>query len=294
MSDGPFADIPNQSPLNPVKLALHDKFQFRCHKDIACFNQCCKHIDLTLTPYDIWRLQKRLNLSSADFLAQHTVPFEMDAHAMPGIKLKTRDDTTECPFLTAEGCGVYDDRPTSCRHYALGLMSMKTAETKTDEDVYFVVKEDHCLGHFENKEQTIGEYVKEQGLEEFNGADRAWRQVVLKKRSSGPTIGKPTTRSYQLFFLASYNLDGFREFVSTTGFQDVYELDEDTNQSLQSDDMYLMQFAFRFLKQVLYGENTIPLRSDAEERRVQRRRELASMNNQGLDEDTGCDEPVEI
>ncbi len=292
-NNGAIENLPPQSPLTPVKLTSQDTFQFRCHQDIACFNQCCKHIDLTLTPYDIWRLQKRLGLSSADFLAQHTVPFELDAQEMPGIKLKTRGNTTECPFLTEAGCGVYADRPTSCRYYALGLMSMKAKDAKTDEDLYFVVKEDHCLGHYEAQEQTIGEYVKAQGLEEYNGADRAWRQVVLKKRSSGPTIGKPSTRSYQLFFLASYNLDGFREFVSTEGFNDVYELEEDIQQSLQNDDMYLMQFAFRLLKQVLYGEMTIPLRADAEERRIQRRRELAALKGEPEFEDRGYDEPIE-
>jgi len=38
------------SPIIPVQLALHDKFQFRCHKGIACFNKCCENIDILLTP----------------------------------------------------------------------------------------------------------------------------------------------------------------------------------------------------------------------------------------------------
>jgi hypothetical protein len=46
---------------------------------------------------------------------------------------------------------------------------------------------------------------------------REWRRIVLKKRSGGPAVGKPSERSMELFFLASYNLDGFRDFISTPG-----------------------------------------------------------------------------
>jgi Fe-S-cluster containining protein len=112
--------MPHQSPIEPVKLCLSDTIQFRCHKEIACFNQCCKHIDILLTPYDILRLKKRLGLTSSEFLAQYTVPYEMDQHGMPGVKIRTADDNLACPFLQPEGCSVYEDRPSACRYYASG------------------------------------------------------------------------------------------------------------------------------------------------------------------------------
>jgi len=31
--------------------------QFRCHKDVKCWNACCSNIDITLTPYDVLRLK---------------------------------------------------------------------------------------------------------------------------------------------------------------------------------------------------------------------------------------------
>jgi hypothetical protein len=48
---------------------------------------------------------------------------------------------------------------------------------------------------------------------EYDDLARGWRQLVLKKKSSGPTIGKPSLRSRQLFFMACYDIDRFREFV---------------------------------------------------------------------------------
>jgi hypothetical protein len=38
-----------------------------------------------------------------------------------------------------------------------------------------------------------------------------------------------------------------------------------------------MLFAFRFLRQVLFGENTITLQSDALEKHLERRREVAAL-----------------
>ena len=59
--------------------------QFRCHKDVKCWNACCANIDITLTPYDILRLKNRLNLSSGDFLKQYTVPYEMDQDGINAV-----------------------------------------------------------------------------------------------------------------------------------------------------------------------------------------------------------------
>ena len=262
-----------QSPITPVKLDLDDNFQFACHKDIGCFNKCCQSIDIQLTPYDILRLKDRLGLSSREFLFRHTAPFEMDGHGVPGLKLRTQDESTQCPFLTEEGCGVYDDRPTACRYYALGLMSMRKKDSATDEDSYFVVREDHCLGHAEPKVQTVRAYRQSQGVDIYDELNREWRQVVLKKRSCGPTIGKPSDRSLQLFFLASYDLDGFREFMNTPSFDEVYDVAPEERERLRQDEVALMRFAFRFLKQALFGENTIPERAGAVERRLARRKE---------------------
>lgn len=260
-----------QSPVHPVRLSLEDTIQFHCHKAIACFNVCCQQTDVTLTPYDILRLKKRFGLTSSEFLARYTLPFEMDSHSMPGVKIRPLDNSAGCPFLCAEGCSVYEDRPTACRYYALGLLSMRLENATVDEDAYFLVKEEYCLGHHEPRTLSVQAYRQEQGVDEYDEINREWRQIILKKRSSGPTVGKPSPRSYQLFFLASYNLDDFRVFVQSPGFLEVYALDARTLEQLEFDEVALLKFAFKLLKQVLFGEMTIPLKTDAEEKRKQRR-----------------------
>lgn len=263
---------PPRGPVEPVQLGLEDTIRFRCHKDIDCFNQCCMDIDITLTPYDILRLSRRLGIGTAEFLALHAVPFEMDQHGMPGYKLRTREDAPACQFVTAEGCGVYEDRPAACRYYALGSMGLRRKDSPVVDDIYFLVKEPHCHGHLEDRTLTVGEYRREQGVEIYDEINRAWRDIVLKKRSSGPTVGRPSERSLQLFHLASYDLDGFRRFVLGSGFRETFDLDAATYEELGRDDEALLRFAARFLKQVLFGERSIPLREGVRDQRIERRR----------------------
>lgn len=273
-NDTPFP----QSPIVPVQFGLNDKFQFRCHKGIACFNKCCENIDILLTPYDILRLKQRMALTSREFIDQYTTDFAMDGHGMPGLKLKTRDGSTACINLTPQGCGVYSDRPAACRYYALGAVSMRRKDSPVDEDSYFVVKEDHCLGHDEPTVQTVGEYRREQGVDEYDDINHEWRQIILKKRSSGPTVGKPSQRSLELFFLASYDIDGFRDFVKSPGFNEVFDLDPALEQEIAEDEVKLLRFGFRLLKQVLFGEKTIALKPDAADKRIERYQQRQAQN----------------
>ena len=85
---------------------------------------------------------------------------------------------------------MYGDRPTACRYYPVALLSMRRQDEATDRDSYALVKEPHCLGHDEPREITIADYRNEQGLPEYDELARGWRQLILKKKSSGPTIGK--------------------------------------------------------------------------------------------------------
>ncbi len=269
------------SPIVPVQLDLEEKFQFRCHRGIACFNKCCENIDIMLTPYDIVRLKQRLGITAREFIDSFTTDFALDGHGMPGLKLRTQANSTACINLTPKGCGVYADRPAACRYYALGLVSMRSKDALREEDSYFVVKEEHCLGHNEPVAQTVRNYRKEQGVDRYDEINREWRQIILKKRSSGPTVGRPSERSFELFFLASYDVDGFRDFIASAGFGEVFELDLAFRQELLQDDVKLLKFGFRLLKQVLFSEHTIPLKPGTAAQRSARLRERAAQRLAG-------------
>ena len=264
-------EIPARSPVEPVELRADSAFQFDCHPGVSCFNACCRNIDITLLPYDIARLKRRAGLTSSQWVARYTLPFPMDAHGMPGLKMATKPGRNECVFLEESGCSVYTDRPSACRYYALGSMGVRPAGGDAVEDIFFVVKEPHCKGHEEPRTATVAEYRREQGLEKYDAMNREWRDIVLKKRSSGPTVGKPSARSLQLFDMCSYDIDSFREFVASEAFAEVFALPAEERAALSDEDKLLL-FAARFLKQVLFGEFTIPIKPNARATRLQKRR----------------------
>jgi hypothetical protein len=242
--------------------------QFSCHKGISCWNACCANIDISLTPYDIVRLKKHLGITSTEFLREYTVPYEMEKDGIAGVKFRPVDGGAACRFMKPEGCGVYADRPTACRYYPVALLSMRKQDEYTDTQSYALVKEDHCKGHDVARNLTVDAYRKEQGVEEYDELARGWRQLVLKKQSSGPSIGALSLKSRQLFFMSCYDIDTFRSFVDSEAFGKLFKLGADEKKMLMADDVELLQFSFRFLKQVLFGEKTLELDEEVAKERL--------------------------
>lgn len=262
-----------QSPVVPNMVDGDHVLQFSCHKGIGCWNACCSNIDISLTPYDILRLRKRLELPSSEFLVKYTVPYELEKDDIAGVKFRPVEGGTACQFMTPEGCAVYEDRPTACRYYPVAQVSLRKEGEAFDTSSYAIVKEDHCKGHAVARSLTIDEYRKEQGVVEYDELARGWRQLILKKKSSGPTVGKPSLKSRQLFFMACYNHDQFRAFVAADSFGELFAVPKEEREKIVGDDVELILFAYRFLRQVLFGENTIPLNDDAAKQRAEKVRE---------------------
>ncbi|ODB95826.1 50S rRNA methyltransferase [Candidatus Thiodiazotropha endoloripes] len=269
-------DIPYKSSFVPAVLEPSAKIKFNCHKGISCFNACCKHADIQLTPYDILRLKENLGISATEFLKNHTVPFEMDKDGVPGVKLRT-DHGGACHFVSDEGCSVYKDRPTACRYYPIGHMALKEVDAPEDEIRYFLIQEDHCKGHGEACEIAVDDYRDEQETGLYDQVNREWLQLMLKKRSAGPTIGRPSDTSLQFFFMCCYDLDRLRRFVLADPFKASYDMKDAFYETVEKEDLALMQFGVRLLKQVLFGDVTIPLKERAVEKRVKQRRDILEM-----------------
>ncbi len=198
----------------------------------------------------------------------------MDGDGLPGIKLKTDEDGTCLQLAGDAGCGVYPDRPTVCRYYPLALLTLREKDSSIAQERYSLVREDHCKGHEEPREISIEDYRREQGCEDYDAHNREWYQLVLKKKSAGPTVGRPPQTSLQLFFMASYDIDTFRRFVLSENFRATYALPDAFYAEVEQDDEALLGFAFRFLRQVLFGEHTVQEVADAWDQRVAQRKEV--------------------
>ena len=254
-------DQDNMAQIAPMRVGLKNRFKFKCHPGVSCFTKCCRGINIILTPYDVILLKNRLGLSSEEFLAIYTEPHIMEKTDLPVVTLKLLDDEQQsCPFVRDDGCIVYQDRPTTCRYYPLGVASLTHKEGADDEGFYFFVDEAHCRGFEEDQQWTVAEWRKDQGVDRHDDINAEWTDLVVRKRSFPVNI-KLTEQSKQMFFLASYNIDKFREFVFSSSFLERYDIDAATQEKIKSDEIELLNFGMRWLKFILYKIGDFKLKS---------------------------------
>ena len=255
---------PRQSEIPPEQLSLKSRFRFECHKGVSCFTDCCRGIDIMLTPYDILTMRKRLGLTSEEFLAVYTTPRMLEKAGLPVVTLKLLDDErNSCPFVEdKEGCLIYEDRPSTCRYYPIGVGSLSYSGEKGERDeFFFTVKEAHCKGFEEDKEWTVAEWREDQGIDLRDEVNEGWMDLVVRKKSLPPSM-KLSEGSKKMFFQVCYNLDKFKEFVFKSSFLDRYDIPEEKVHEIENDDVALLKFGFEWLKASFFqtGENAFKVK----------------------------------
>lgn len=256
-----FGTVTNPSNIMPTKLGLDSQLKFRCHPKVSCFTACCGNINIILTPYDIWRIRKPLNLSADEFLLRFTIPTYLEKTDMPGVKIHL-DSEGRCPFVTPEGCTIYPYRPTTCRYYPVGMSFFhEAAEGGTSEEFYFLVKEPHCKGHEEEQTMTIREWRADQGIDESDEMNKEWMELVMRRKSFGQQATL-SEAAQKIFFMTSTDLDKFRDYVFNSSFLSIYDIDQPTLDLIKTDDIALLRFSFKYLASSLFGTNDLKIKAE--------------------------------
>jgi Fe-S-cluster containining protein len=239
------------------RLGPDDRFRFACHPGIACFNRCCRDVNIFLSPYDVLRLKRRLGLTSTEFLARYTLlPVQKDLRT-PVVVLRMNDDAEQaCPLLGEHGCSVYTDRPWPCRMYPLGLAAQQdTPDGWRGERFYFLLQEPACRGSAEPREWTVREWLDDQGMDAYDEWGEAFKELTLHRFFDDGGILSPA--KIHMFFTACYDLDRFRRFVFDSTLLARFEVDDEFVAEMRDDDEALLRFAFLWLRYSLFGEPTV-------------------------------------
>lgn len=251
-----------QSIMENERLDPEAIFKFSCHKDIACFNRCCRNLYLPITPYDVLRMKNRLKISSDEFLGKYALYQIEDDSEFPVVTLKMKKNAERtCPFVTPEGCTIYEDRPTACRTYPLGRAASENKFTDKKEEFFFIIRKPNCLGFQENKEWTIKEWQNDQGLPTYYEMNDLLMDIVFNKNRRRQA--KLDDRQMQMFFVACYNLESFLSFIFESRFLDTFDIKQEVLEKITKDEVALMKFGLDWLKFSLYGEDTIKLKVKA-------------------------------
>jgi Fe-S-cluster containining protein len=258
MNEDKNEDIKKTSEIAPEQMSLKSRFKFKCHKGVKCFTDCCRGIDIMLTPYDVLTMRKKLELTSEEFLAAFTQPQILEKTDMPVVTLKLLDDERRsCPFVEdKEGCVIYEDRPTTCRYYPLGVGALSyTGEHGKKDEFFFTVKEAHCLGFEEDKEWTVAEWREDQGVNLRDEVNDGWLDLMVRKKSL-PASMRLSEESKKIFFMVCYNIDKFKEFVFNSSFLTRYEIPAQKIEEIKADEVKLLQFGFEWLNATFFKAAT--------------------------------------
>jgi Fe-S-cluster containining protein len=245
-----------RAEIPPEQLSLKSRFKFKCHKGVSCFTECCRGIDIMLTPYDILTMRKKLDIDSEKFLSIFTTPQLLEKADMPVVTLKLLDDERRsCPFVQdKEGCMVYEDRPTTCRYYPLGVGALSYSGEQKDnnqDEFFFMIKEPHCKGFDEPDEWTVGEWREDQGVDLRDEVNEGWLDLMVRKKSL-PSSMQLSEQAKQMFFMVCYNIDKFKRFVFESSFLTRYNIPAERVAQIKDDDVKLLQFGFEWLKTTFF------------------------------------------
>jgi len=238
-----------------------DEFRFSCHRGLECFTACCAKLRLILTPYDILRLKNNQGIPSDRFLDLYTDTVFDEGRIFPLVRLKMAlDEGGKCPFLRPEGCSVYEDRPGACRLYPVGRASAHVGGTAGVREKFFLVREPHCKGFYENRIWTLDEWTSHEGLSRYESLNDRWLAIVTCRDSLG--TAEQAEKKSRMFFMASYNLDKFRAFLFSSRFFELFKVDNALRDKIEKDDEALLEFAFDWLEFSLFGKKTLSVLVD--------------------------------
>ncbi len=236
------------------RLAPNDEFNFQCHAALACFNQCCRNLNLFLYPYDVLRLSRRLEMSTDAFIEGHVDVVLREDHYFPEVLLRMADNSElTCPFLTAEGCSVYPDRPDTCRTFPVEQGAQFDSASGQPSAVHFYRPPDFCLGQHESQTWTPETWARDQEAERYHQMTMQWAAIRRLFQDDPWGSEGPQGAKAKMAFMAAYNLDRFREFLFGSSFFKRYAVKPDLKRKLRKNDEALLRFGFEWIKFFVWG-----------------------------------------
>lgn len=232
-----------------TRLDGRETFAFACHPGVRCFTDCCRMLELALTPYDVLRLRKATGLTSSQLLEDYIVIEQDPGEPFPRLYLTMVDDgRASCAFITPHGCAVYPHRPSACRAYPLGRAAVRDGSGMITEH-FVLMKEKHCCGFLESALQTPTQYSIDQELAVYNRFNDAVIRILQHDAIRKGFI--PSRKDIDLFILALYDLDSFRELLNEDKLEST-TLSSPEKKRLQ-DDEELLLFSIDLLHRQLFA-----------------------------------------
>ena len=227
-------------------------FSFLCHKHISCFTDCCRELELILSPYDVLRLRRATGLHSSALHQLYIIEEFNDDDRFPRFYLSMVDDgRASCVFVNEAGCSVYENRPGACRTYPLGRGTVRDRDSGTVSERFIVLREPHCCGFEEKTEHTLQSFMNSQELDPYNRFNDLLTTITQHQRWAEGM--QPTELQVDLFRTALYDLDTFRSRLAGGGTGQAISSAIAVPAEVFEDDEALLEFSMRYLQALFFG-----------------------------------------
>lgn len=242
-------DLDNLDQIPGKRIKPDEKFNFRCHAGVPCYNQCCRNLNLFLYPYDVLRLKTSLNITSDHFLDQYVDIVLRENNYFPDILLKmAADEHHSCCFLTPEGCRVYKDRPDTCRSFPMEKGMLPSPSKGPPQLVYFFRPPTFCMGDRERQTHRPEDWTRDQEAETYERMTIRWAELKQMFSINPWGFQGPDDPKCKMAIMAVYNLDRFRQFIFESTFLDRYKVKRAHLKKIKTDDLQLLLFGFEWIK----------------------------------------------
>ena len=236
-----------------LRLDDQSRFNFRCHSAIGCFNRCCRNLNLFLYPYDLVRLKRSLAVSSDQLLDRHVDVVLRPGNHFPDVLLRMADNAERtCPFLTEAGCRVYPDRPGTCRTFPVEQGQIFDDAGHPGQTLHFFRPPDFCLGPQEARQWTRTTWYRDQEAEIFNRMTVQWAKLKALFHEDPWQGAGPDSPQGKMAFMATHNMDQFRQFVFESTFLKRYRISATTLKRIRRDDTELLKLGIQWVKLYLF------------------------------------------
>jgi len=243
------------SGLNVLK--PEDEFYFECNSHLDCFTRCCRNVNIFLMPYDIIQLKHSLNILSGTFLQKYTYTL-MGKNGLPVVGLKMNDDEQKsCPFVSNSECTVYEGRPWACRVYPLQPESTRITEQK-GKVYYSIMDVPFCIGSKSDKASTVKEWLGRQNVPIYQEMELLFKNITTASFLSDKKIENKQIQ--EMFFMACYDIDQFRQFVFETSFLKQFDIEEQEISQIRESDTALYKFAMKWIEFGLLKQQGLKLK----------------------------------
>ncbi|MFC1895426.1 YkgJ family cysteine cluster protein, partial [Thermodesulfobacteriota bacterium] len=175
-------------------------------------------------------------------------------NSFPDVLLRMTEDAEKtCPFLTDRGCSVYSDRPHTCRLFPLEQGVLCDAlKGETPAIVHFFRAPRFCLGRHREKTWTPETWRQDQEADFYSLVTALWAEMRWLFREDAWGEGGFGSPKAKMAFMASYNVDRFREFVLQSSFLGRFRVEPTLLQKLETDDVELMFFGWDWVRWYLW------------------------------------------